>query len=52
MKGKLKEEVGKRGADPSLEAEGRKDRARGKVKEAWEETKDALEKGKEALKNR
>lgn len=42
LKGSVKEKVGRHTDDPSLEAEGHLDQAKGNAKEAWESTKDAL----------
>ncbi|MGH2771074.1 MAG: CsbD family protein [Actinomycetota bacterium] len=44
MKGTAKEKVGESADDPSLEAEGEKDQAKGHAKEAWEEIKEAVKK--------
>jgi uncharacterized protein YjbJ (UPF0337 family) len=40
--GKVKEEVGQATGDTSLEAEGRKDQAKGNLKDAGEKVKDAF----------
>ena len=40
-KGEIKEHAGKMTDDRELEAEGKRDQAKGDVKEAWEKAKDA-----------
>lgn len=42
MKGKVKEGAGKVSGDESLEREGERDQAKGKIKEAGEKLKDAF----------
>jgi uncharacterized protein YjbJ (UPF0337 family) len=42
--GKIKENAGKMTGDPSLEAEGRGDQAKGDLKQAGEKVKDAVKK--------
>ena len=41
MKGKVKEEIGEHTDDDKLEREGKRDQAKGKAKDAWEDAKDA-----------
>jgi uncharacterized protein YjbJ (UPF0337 family) len=42
VKGKLKETAGRAGGDPRLAEEGRRDQARGDVKQAGKKLKDAF----------
>jgi uncharacterized protein YjbJ (UPF0337 family) len=48
-KGTVKEKLGERTGDASLEAEGQADQAKGKVKDAWGDAKDAVNKGADAI---
>jgi uncharacterized protein YjbJ (UPF0337 family) len=41
VKGKVKEEIGRHTDDETLEREGKRDQAKGKTKDAWENAKDA-----------
>jgi uncharacterized protein YjbJ (UPF0337 family) len=51
LKGGAKEEAGKRNNDPELEAEGKKDQAKGELKNAGEKAKDAVGDVKDALRH-
>lgn len=42
-KGDVKEKAGEVTGDESLEREGERDQAKGKLKDAWEKTKDAVD---------
>ena len=44
LKGQAKEKTGQVSDDPKLEQEGRRDQAKGNLKDAGEKTKDAIKK--------
>lgn len=45
-KGHTKEQAGRASGDESLERQGQRDQAKGKVKEAWDKTKEAADKAR------